>query len=161
MLISQVKSLAPSELENWVEEKTKNSFDDNPFCYVITFDKDYLQEWLDDPFSNQLGKKIQKLWPELPNERIDKIDEGAALTKKEKDFAKEAIFVYLSEDEFNGVNYMSRQINCEDGELTAVYHGINNVGGAGWMFHGVFSSQSEFIEILKEKLTDDERLFRI
>ena len=157
--MENVKELIDGDYENqrkWIEEH----YPDHIFLAHTGIDlgtliiglEDEISDYIDFPHDHALGELIYDDTKKEALQRIDQINNGAKLTKEEK----EVLRTHIIEEELNNfggngtINYCN-YINVTFGEtkLFSVYYGlIEGQGGYNPAFIGIFES----LEVAKAEL---------
>ncbi len=161
MLISELFNLPPEKINEITSKLLIDHFDIDLIGYILTLDIDRLEECIKYPDEYEIGSTIKRVYLELNTIREDEINNGAKLTDQELDYLKEGLLDEQGEDGLEGVNYMSLNIICNDGEVLAAFSGASIPGGADWSFFGLYKSRNELIGSLKINLEADERFFNM
>ena len=158
MLSKQLLAMEFEEQRDYVLSATKDATDDDPFCFVINLDEGRLQDMLDNPGDYEIGFDIQQRSPTMSDKRAQAINEGAPLSTAELKLLKAALIEIQSEDGFEGINYMSRNIALDDTNLLSVFNGQAYGHGVACSFYGLYSSQADCMAELRKDLEPDQSL---
>ena len=146
--------------QEWADEATGWG-DNDPFCYVISLDEGTLRDMIECPGDYEIGNQMQKFDPMLTLDRVNKINEGAKLSEREIKLLEEVVFQIQSEDCFEGQNFVARQINCDDGDIIAVYTGFSEGHNTKFEFFGLYENKDNFIKSLQSDLEPEQRIHLI
>ena len=157
--MKNAKELIDSNYENqkkWIKEYYPDhiflAHDGSDLGALIIGLEDEISNYMDFQYHDELGELIYDYSEESTHQRIEQINNGAKLTKEEK----EVLRTHIIEEELNNfggngtINYCN-YINVTFGEtkLFSVYYGlIEGQGGYNPAFIGIFES----LEVAKAEL---------
>ena len=138
-----------SWIENNVPEHDYNLYGDNYLGCSYEIDEDILQEYLDDREDYDTSGLITRQMPDISEDRIDEIYEGAELTDEELESLKSGI---ANSDESGWKLHSGQYIKARFGALYALYAGEDmGQGGASFVLERVFANKKLALKYLSKK----------
>lgn len=138
-----------SWIENNVPEYGIKLYGDNYLGCSYEIDEDILQEYLDDRENYDTSGLIAGQIPDISEDRIDEIYEGAELTDEELESLKSSI---AETDEGGWRIHSGQYIKLRFGALYALYAGEDmGQGGASFELERVFANKRLALEYVSKK----------
>ena len=138
-----------SWIENNVPDYDYNLYGDNYLGCSYEIDEDILQEYLDDRENIDTSGLIARQMPDISDDRINEIYEGAELTDEELESLKSSI---AETDEAGWKIHSGQYIKLRFGALYALYAGEDmGQGGASFELEHVFANKKLALEYVSKK----------
>ena len=136
-------------IENNSPEYEINLYGDNYLGCSYEIDEDILQEYLDDRENYDTSGLITGQMPDISEDRIDEIYEGAELTDEELESLKSGI---AKSDESGWKLHSGQYIKTRFGALYALYAGEDmGQGGASFELEHVFANKKLAVKYISKK----------
>ena len=145
--------LTHDEQEAWIKANIPDDevdlYGDNYLGCSYELDEDTLEEYIECREDYGVSGIISSQLPNLAEERLEEIDDGADLTSEEVEALKSGI----AEDDYHGWQIHSGQyIKVRFGAVYALYVGEDiGQGGASFELEAVFRSKSKAMLVLNDK----------
>ena len=138
-----------SWIENNVPEYEYNLYGDNYLGCSYEIDEDTLQEYLDEREDHDTSGLIARQMPEISEDRIDEIYEGAKLSDEELESLKSGI---ANSDESGWKLHSGQYIKARFGALYALYAGEDiGQGGASFELEHIFRNKKLALRYVSKK----------
>ena len=136
-------------IEKNVSEYEYNLYGDNYLGCSYEIDEDILQEYIDDRENIDTSGLIARQMPEISEDRIDEIYEGAELTDEELESLKSGI---ANSDESGWNLHSGQYIKTRFGALYAIYARDDmGQGGASFELEHVFANKKLALKYISKK----------
>jgi len=150
---AQLLRLTLNNQATWIEsnvpEYESNLYGDNYLGCSYEIDEDILQEYLDEREAYGTPEMIAKQMPDISEDRIDEIYEGAELTDEELESLKSGI---ANSDESGWKLHSGQYIKTRFGALYALYAGEDmGQGGASFELEHVFVNKKLALKYVSKK----------
>ena len=125
MRVKQLLSLKKNQQVNWLKENIENflskaqSGDD--LGYIIPFSETDLEEYIKDPEDYGTGNMIQSVDKTVSDSRVEEINSGSKISKREKNSLEEAHINQKSSESF--ITFNGFQVLLEDNEVYVCFSG--------------------------------------
>ena len=150
---AQLLRLTLNNQATWIEsnvpEYESNLYGDNYLGCSYEIDEDIIQEYLDEREAYGTPEMIAKQMPDISEDRINDIYEGAELTGEELESLKSGI----AESDENGWElHCGQYIKTRFGALYALYAGeAMGPGGASFELEHVFANKKLAVKYISKK----------
>ena len=136
-------------IENNFPDYEYDLYGDNYLGCSYEIDEDILQEYLDDREDYGTSRVIASQMPDMSEDRIDEIYEGAELTDEELESLKYGI---ANSDESGWILHSGQYIKTRFGALYALYAGEDmGQGGASFELEHVFANKKLALKYVSKK----------
>ena len=161
MLTSELFDLPAEEISKIANELLEDQSDLDLIGYIMPFDEYEYEEMIKNPSFDETGSIIKSVYSELDSAREDEINNGAKISDLELEYLKKGL-IEPYDDGLHGLNFMTLNINCDDGVVLAAFCGHReDIGVIGWGFFGLYESRDNLVESLKSNLDSNESYFDI